>query len=99
MSVIDIIKCRVLMPLGQIIVHFPHSMHPFRKSSAFSGSPFCKARIALRKLVGVYLPAEQLAQQEPHARHVFTSGSISTSLLNFALSKLSRLILELGLIV
>jgi hypothetical protein len=47
----------------------------------------------------VYLPAEQLAQQEPQAMHLFTSGSISMSLLNLALSKLSRLILELGLIV
>jgi len=87
------------MPLGQIIVHFPHNMHPLRLSSAFSGSPFCKSRIALRKLVEVYLPAEQLAQQEPHAMHVFTSGSISISSLNFVLSKLSRFILELGLIV
>lgn len=92
----DKIRWRVFIARGHTIVHLPQSRHPLSRFTACCCFPFCRARIALRTLVLVNLPAVQLAVQLPQAIHLSTSGSAFTSSANFSLQALSRSILELG---
>ena len=77
-------------------MHLPHKKQPCNNLRASAESPFCKANIAALKEVLVNIPDEQLAVHEPHAIHIFTSGSSSMSFLNSGVYDLSKFILELG---
>ena len=62
------------MPLGQTILHFPQTIHPFIRESASVSKPLSIKRIALRRLVSVILPALQEATQDPQPIHLDISG-------------------------
>ena len=84
------------MPLGQIILHFPQSMHPLSNTKALFSCPSCIISIALLRLTSAKLPPLHVAVHNPQAIHLRNPDSNKTILVNLSLSRLSRSILELG---
>lgn len=93
---IDRMICRVLMPLGQTIVHFPQSMQFDISLNASASLPLCRFRRTFLTLIPENPDAGHVALHEPHAMQRLASGSILHNSSNLVLSTLSRFIAELG---
>ena len=72
-------RCRVLIPRGQTIVHLPQSMQRDSIRSTSSSRPRCRPRMTLRTLIPDQGAAVQVALQLPQPMHVSASGSSCTS--------------------
>ena len=99
MRQIDNMRCRVFMPLGHTMLHFPQSIQLESIEHASFSFPRCNATITLRRLIPENRPAGQDAPHEPQAIHFRTSGSRAHSISNLSKSRLSRLTAELGAIL
>lgn len=90
---IERIMCLVLMPRGQTMMHLPHNMH--FESIGLTSCPRCSARITLRMLIPLNGAAVHVAEHEPQAIQVFTSGSVLHRRSYTEVSILSRSMVEL----
>lgn len=78
----------MLIPLGQTIVHLPHSMQ--HESILRTSCPLSRARSTFLRLMPLKGAAVQLALQEPQAMQLRASGSIAQILSISPVSALSR---------
>jgi len=96
MRLIERIRWRVLMPRGQTIVHFPHSMQFFIILKASASLPLWRQRSTFLTLIPEKEAAGQVALHEPQAMQRAASGSMRQSSSKRALSTVSKLTVELG---
>ncbi len=89
------IRCLVFIPLGQTIVHLPHSIQLFIILNASFSFPLCRKSSTFLMLIPENSAAGQLALHEPQEMHRKASGSIWHSCLNLVRSIVSRFIVEL----